>query len=83
MTATPRCITLHIKRFIVRTNIVLDDDLVREAFRYARDIHTKNKLVETALQEFVKNRKMKDIRDLNGKMEFSGGAIERSDDPLR
>jgi Arc/MetJ family transcription regulator len=67
------CITIHIRRLNMRTNIVLDDNLVTEAFKYAKDIHTKKELVEIALQEFVKNRKLKDIRDLRGKIEFSEG----------
>jgi len=57
----------------VRTNIVLDDNLVNEAFKYAKDIHTKKELVEVALQEFVKSRKLKDIRDLRGQIKFSDG----------
>jgi Arc/MetJ family transcription regulator len=57
----------------MRTNIVLDDNLVNEAFKYATDIHTKKELVEVALQEFVKNRKLKDIRDLRGKVQFAEG----------
>lgn len=57
----------------MRTNIVLDDELVSEAFKYAQDIHTKKELVETALQEFVKSRKLKDIRDLRGRVQFSEG----------
>ena len=57
----------------MRTNIVLNDDLVNEAFRYAKDIHTKKELVETALQEFVRNHKIKDIRELKGKIEFAEG----------
>lgn len=57
----------------MRTNIVLDDNLVNEAFKYATDIRTKRELVEVALQEFVKNRKLKDIRDLRGKVQFAEG----------
>jgi len=57
----------------MRTNIVLDDNLVSEAFKYAKDIHTKKELVEVALQEFVRSRKLKDLRDLRGKVEFSEG----------
>jgi Arc/MetJ family transcription regulator len=57
----------------MRTNIVLDDNLVNEAFQYAKDIHTKRELVEIALQEFVKNRKLRDIRDLRGKVQFFEG----------
>jgi len=57
----------------MRTNIVLDDNLVSEAFKYAKDIHTKKELVEVALQEFVKNRKLKDLRDLRGNVQFFEG----------
>jgi len=57
----------------MRTNIVLNDELVNEAFSYARDIHTKKELVEVALREFVRTRKMKDFRDLKGKIAFADG----------
>ena len=54
----------------MRTNIVLNDALVAEAFKYSANIHTKKELVETALQEYIQNRKVKDIRDLKGKIDF-------------
>jgi Arc/MetJ family transcription regulator len=54
----------------MRTNIVLDDNLVDEAFKFARDIHTKKELIEKALQEFVSARKRKDLRELKGKIQF-------------
>jgi len=57
----------------MRTNIVLNDELVSEAFKYASEIHTKRELVEIALTEFVRNRRMKDFRDLKGKVQFSDG----------
>jgi len=57
----------------MRTNIVLNDELVNEAFKYAQGVHTKRELVEIALQEFVNNRKLRDIRDLRGKIEFAEG----------
>jgi Arc/MetJ family transcription regulator len=43
----------------MRTNIVLNDDLVDEAFKFSRTISTKRELIETALQEYVNNRKEK------------------------
>ncbi len=43
----------------MRTNVVLDDHLIDEAFKYAGTIHTKRELIETALREFVKNKKVK------------------------
>ena len=54
----------------MRTNIVLNDALVAEAFKYSANIHTKKELVEVALQEYIQKRKVKDIRDLKGKVAF-------------
>ena len=34
----------------MRTNIVLNDELVDEAFKYATDIKTKRELIEVALK---------------------------------
>jgi len=47
----------------VRTNIVLNDGLVKEAFKYSK-VKTKKALVETALREFVENHSRPDIREL-------------------
>lgn len=56
----------------MRTNIVLDDELVEEAFRYS-DAKTKRELVDRALREFVANRKRRDIRELRGRVSFHPG----------
>lgn len=53
----------------MRTNIVLDDKLVKEAFRYAH-VSTKKELIDLALREFVENHRRKDIRDLKGKIKI-------------
>jgi len=50
----------------MRTNIVLDDDLVKEAFRHA-PVKTKRELVDLALREFVATRKRRDLRALFGR----------------
>lgn len=55
----------------MRTNIVLDDNLVEEAFKYSPSIRTKKDLVEIALREYIQNRKIKDLRELKGKIQFS------------
>jgi Arc/MetJ family transcription regulator len=49
----------------MRTNIVLDDALVEEAFRYA-NVRTKKELVHLALREFIENHKRLDVRELRG-----------------
>lgn len=51
----------------MRTNIVLDDELVEEAFRYS-GVRTKRELVDLALREFVENRRRRDVRELRGKV---------------
>ncbi len=50
----------------MRTNIVLNDTLVKEALQYA-DVRTKKDLIDLALREFVRQRKRADIRELRGK----------------
>ena len=49
----------------MRTNIVLNDDLIAEA-QALSNIKTKRELVEAALKEFIANRKRLDIRKLKG-----------------
>jgi len=49
----------------MRTNIILDDDLVEQAFALT-DIKTKRDLVYRALKEFVEHRKRLDLSDLKG-----------------
>ena len=54
----------------MRTNIVLDDDLVREAFRHSR-AHTKKELVHEALRELIRARSRKSLLRLRGKIRFA------------
>ena len=56
----------------MRTNIVLDDELVEEAFRHS-DARTKRELVDLALREFVENHRRRDIRELRGQISFHPG----------
>lgn len=52
----------------MRTNIVMNDELVEEAFRYA-DVRTKRELVDLALREFVENhRRRRDVRELRSRV---------------
>jgi Arc/MetJ family transcription regulator len=56
----------------MRTNIVLEDSLVKEALRHS-GIKTKKELIHKALEEFVKNRQRLNLLDLAGKIEFAEG----------
>ena len=55
--------------FEMRTNIVLDDDLVEQAFALT-GIRTKRELVHVALSELVRQRQKKDLFDLAGKVKL-------------
>lgn len=56
----------------MRTNVVLDDKLVKEAFRYTT-AKTKRELVHQALQEFVEHHRRMDVRELRGKIKIRKG----------
>ena len=51
----------------MRTNIELDDRLVKEAFRHSAS-KTKKDLVHEALHEFVRQKKRRNLLDLAGKI---------------
>lgn len=56
----------------MRTNIVLDDDLVSEA-RQLTGIKTKRQLVHEALKLLVETKKRRSLLDLDGKIRFAAG----------
>ena len=56
----------------MRTNIILDDDLIREAFSVSK-AKTKKELVHEALRELVNLRKRKDLAELAGSIQFLKG----------
>lgn len=53
----------------MRTNIDLDEYIVKEAFKFV-NVRTKKELVKIALEEFVENHKRKDLRELRGNIQF-------------
>ena len=53
----------------MRTNIVLDDDLVRKAFEHSKT-KTKKELIHEALKELIAARRQLDLRKLRGKISF-------------
>ena len=56
----------------MRTNIVLDDDLVAAAFRVS-SARTKKALVHEALRELVRLRNRKSLLELKGRVRFAPG----------
>jgi Arc/MetJ family transcription regulator len=59
----------------VRTNIEIDDDLMREAMRASGD-RTKRAVVERALRLLVQTRGQSRIRRLRGKVTWRGDLNE-------
>ena len=56
----------------MRTNIVIDDEIMRTAMEVS-GIRTKKGVVEQALREFVENRTRKNLAELRGKIRFADG----------
>jgi Arc/MetJ family transcription regulator len=55
----------------VRTNIVIDDDLMRETLR-ATGLKTKRAAVEEGLRTLLRLSRQSEIRRLRGKLEWRG-----------
>jgi Arc/MetJ family transcription regulator len=56
----------------MRTNIVIDDTLMKEAMALSRE-RTKRVVVQKALAEYVRSLKKKDLRDIQGKIHLADG----------
>lgn len=54
----------------MRTNIVLDETLVKEAITLT-GIRTKRELIDVALRELIQSRRKKNMLDLAGKIQFA------------
>ena len=62
---------------VMRTNIVLDDELVATAQRLT-GIGTKRELVDEALRTLIQVRRRKSLLDLAGKIAFAPGYDHRA-----
>ncbi len=55
----------------MRTNIVIDDELMEEALKVSR-LKTKKDAVEQGLRLLVQRKKQENIKDLRGKISWKG-----------
>ena len=53
----------------MRTNVVLDDELVNKALKLAK-VKTKKELINLALREFIEHQSKMDLRELKKKVTF-------------
>ncbi|MEM7557353.1 MAG: type II toxin-antitoxin system VapB family antitoxin [Cyanobacteria bacterium P01_A01_bin.84] len=59
----------------MRTNIVIDDELMAQALE-ATGLTTKKDVVEQGLKLLIKRQKQQSIRDLKGKVRWEGDLEE-------
>jgi len=66
----------------MRTNIVIDDKLMRDTLR-ATGLKTKREAVEEGLRSLLRLRRQAEIRKLRGKLTWQGDldAMRRDSDP--
>jgi Arc/MetJ family transcription regulator len=57
----------------MRTNIVLDDALIKKAFSVSDDVTTKKDLIHKALIEYIRLKSRKDLTELAGFINFHKG----------
>ena len=62
----------------MRTNIVIDDDLMAQALK-ATGLDTKKDVVEQGLKLLVKRSKQQSIRSLRGKIKWEGNLDDMRD----
>ena len=63
----------------MRTNIVIDDELMAEVMR-ATGISTKREAVEMGLKALLKLKKQESIRGFRGKLDWQGNLDEMRTD---
>ena len=64
----------------MRTNIVIDDDLMNNAI-IASGLKTKREAVELGLKILINLKKQEDIKGLRGKLKWDGSLEEMRTDP--
>jgi Arc/MetJ family transcription regulator len=59
----------------MRTNIVIDDELMKEALELS-GLKTKREVVDLALRRFIQLKKQEEIRNWRGKLRWEGDLEE-------
>ena len=67
-------IFIHME-IVVRTNIVIDDELMADALK-ASGLNTKKEAVEEGLKLLIRRNKQQEIRKLKGKLKWDGNLDE-------
>jgi Arc/MetJ family transcription regulator len=67
------------EEYTMRTNIVIDDVLMRDALR-ATGLKTKREAVEMGLRTLLRLRKQEDVRKFRGRLHWEGNLDEMRND---
>ena len=65
------CVRIYWVIHTMRTNIVIDDKLMKETLR-ATGLKTKREVVELGLQTLLRLRRQESIRQFRGKLKWQG-----------
>ena len=65
----------HTHKWVMRTNIVIDDKLMSDALK-ATGLNTKKEAVEQGLMLLIQRNKQQAIRKLRGKLKWEGDLDE-------
>lgn len=60
---------------MARTNIVIDDELLKQVFELT-DVKTKREAVDLGLRELVRRARLQQLREMRGTVEFWDGYAE-------
>jgi len=66
---------IFIKIIHMRTNVVIDDELMKEALRRS-GLSTKRATIEYALRLMIKLKRQESIKDYRGKLRWEGNLDE-------
>ncbi|MCA1743475.1 MAG: type II toxin-antitoxin system VapB family antitoxin [Desulfovibrionales bacterium] len=64
---------------VMRTNVVIDDKLMKSALK-ASDLKTKKDAIEEGLKLLIQVKGLKEIREYRGKLKWSGNLDEMRTD---
>jgi len=65
------CVRIRVKVHIMRTNIMIDDKLMKDTLRMT-GLKTKREAVELGLRTLLRLRKQAEIRRFRGKLNWKG-----------
>ncbi len=66
---------IHIREDKLRTNIVIDDDLMSKALKVS-GLPTKKAVIEQALERYIKIRSQGKLKRFRGKLKWEGNINE-------